>query len=416
MDKSNGYTTVLQIGEGKLLRTLIDPILFEMKNSGWESNVYITNITDNGEETVAKLKAAGSFYIILRDRQNLSGFTISGFNTLSMRNEWSIILELVKSDSTLMIVSNSTEKGYVVSEEIFNSKEKSGTFIGILTKLLYSRFTALIERKVIILPTELINNNGVALRRLVMNQARIWNLEDSFSKWINRSVVFVNTLVDRIVTEPPHDSTYLEVIPNSESLVSIGELYGRWWIEDPGLLSKLVPDNKPKEMILVQKLEPYYKMKVWILNGAHLFIACWGITHGYETVYEAMQDKRLEPHVTMYWNQVKTLIPLNDDVTDEFIQNTKMRFNQQWLNHKLSSIATNIPEKWQIRILEPIMTFRELYNDYLEELLIASASVSELLSELEKIDFQEEVNKLTQDVELQSHIIKAYEKNKDFIK
>lgn len=415
MDRPNEYTTVIQIGEGKLLRTLIDPILFRMKDSGWESDLYITNIRDNGEETIAKLKATGCFSIILRDSKNISGFTIADFSALSIRNEWGTLLELVKSHSTLMIISNSTENGYVASDETFNPEEKSSNFIGILTKILYARFTSSTESKVVILPTELIKDNGTLLRSLVKEQAKIWKLGDPFSYWIDSFVVFTNTLVDRIVTDLPHDSIYREVIPNCESLVSLGELYGRWWIEDLGILRELIPANRPKEMIIVQKLEPYYKMKVWLLNGAHLFIACWGLAHGYETVYGAIQDKRMELHITMYWEQIKTLIPLDEDIVDEFIKNTRMRFNQQWLNHKLSSIAINIPEKWKIRILDPLMSFRKLHNDYLEELLIASASVSILLSKLNNTSFQEAVNKLTQDIELRSHIVRAYEMNGDFI-
>lgn len=77
-----------------------------------------------------------------------------------------------------------------------------------LTRLLferYSHFNGAADKGWIIIPCELIDYNGDALRELVLRYAREWALPAAFIQWLNEANSFCSTLVDRIVTGYPRD-------------------------------------------------------------------------------------------------------------------------------------------------------------------------------------------------------------------
>jgi mannitol-1-phosphate/altronate dehydrogenase len=55
----------------------------------------------------------------------------------------------------------------------------------------------------VLLPCELIDQNGPALKKAVLHFARLWNLTPAFDAWIEAACTFCSTLVDRIVTGYP---------------------------------------------------------------------------------------------------------------------------------------------------------------------------------------------------------------------
>lgn len=61
------------------------------------------------------------------------------------------------------------------------------------------------EKGLIMLPVELIDDNGIRLKECVLRQADNWHLEDGFLDWVEEACIFTSTLVDRIVTGYPAD-------------------------------------------------------------------------------------------------------------------------------------------------------------------------------------------------------------------
>lgn len=53
-----------------------------------------------------------------------------------------------------------------------------------------------------LLPCELISRNGDTLCDLVRDVARGWNVDAAFIAYLTKDCVWVNSLVDRIVSEP----------------------------------------------------------------------------------------------------------------------------------------------------------------------------------------------------------------------
>lgn len=77
-----------------------------------------------------------------------------------------------------------------------------------MTRLLFERFEhfdGAADKGWVLLPCELIDYNGEALRELVLRYASHWQLPAAFTHWLTENNTFCSTLVDRIVTGYPRD-------------------------------------------------------------------------------------------------------------------------------------------------------------------------------------------------------------------
>jgi len=73
---------------------------------------------------------------------------------------------------------------------------------------LYERFIAFNgseDSGFVIVPTELITDNGKKLESIVLELAHLNSLEDDFIEWLEQRNYFCNSLVDRIVTGMPDE-------------------------------------------------------------------------------------------------------------------------------------------------------------------------------------------------------------------
>ena len=104
------------------------------------------------------------------------------------------------------ITSNTTEAGIVYNPSCQLTDKPEASYPGKLTQFLYRRFERFGNENgkgFVILPCELIDDNGKALKECVLKYAKQWNLGEDFIRWINEENFFCSTLVDRIVTGYP---------------------------------------------------------------------------------------------------------------------------------------------------------------------------------------------------------------------
>ena len=59
------------------------------------------------------------------------------------------------------------------------------------------------SKGLVMLPVELIDDNGIMLKKCVMQLIELWGLGDEFKKRVDEACVFTSTLVDRIITGYP---------------------------------------------------------------------------------------------------------------------------------------------------------------------------------------------------------------------
>ena len=127
-------------------------------------------------------------------------------------------------------------------------------------------------------PCELTPANGDTLRAIVLKVLDGWGVSAAERRWIGEDCVWVNSLVDRIVSEP------------LEPLGAVAEPYALWAIEDrPGLALPC----RHSDIVVTDDLERYERLKLFILNLGHTFLAeIWRERKGASamTVREAMAD------------------------------------------------------------------------------------------------------------------------------
>jgi tagaturonate reductase len=221
-----------------------------------------------------------------------------------------------------------------------------------------------------ILPCELVPDNGIVVRDLVLKQASLWNLDRDFLVWLRNSCRWVSTLVDRIVPGVPENHPLLF----SDPLLLSAEPYALWALQ--GRRDELPLTDHPA-VVAADDITPYALRKVRILNGAHTALVAKAMPMGIGTVREAVEHPEIGPWLKRLL--FEEIVPtLQGRVVDPegFAQATLDRFANPFLNHNLADIAKGHEGKVALRLEPTLSEFRECFGKeppILAELLQNSA-------------------------------------------
>lgn len=360
---------IAQFGEGNFLRTFVD-VYFDDLNKRSGGNYEVTIIKPITFGDLSRFKKQNCVYhVVLRGMEN--GVAVENVyeinsvkNAISPFDDFNEYSALAIADELKIIVSNTTEAGicFNANDKINDPLEKM-TYPAKLTSFLYARFKAN-KGGVYILPVELIENNADELYKCVNEYISLWNLPESFKKWNDENNYYCNTLVDRIVSGYPKDEKtkahLTELIGKEDELVSIGEPFGLWAVENKGEISKFILSGKHNiEVVLTNDIAYYKKRKVRVLNGSHTNLVPAGLWLGKNTVDECLNDKKLFTFVNdTLKNEIIPFVSNDVSATTEFAESVKERFFNPFLNHRLTSIALNSVSKWVARDLP---SFKDYY-------------------------------------------------------
>ncbi|MDQ0511541.1 mannitol dehydrogenase family protein [Ancylobacter amanitiformis] len=262
---------------------------------------------------------------------------------LSAGADWAAITALFAREAGL-VISNMGDSGYRVAPEEATPALLSGavpvSFPGKLTALLHQRWVAG-GAPLIVLPCELINRNGEVLAGAVRTLADASGAPAAFAAWIESSVIFANTLVDRIVSEP------------IEPVGAVAEPYALWAIErQPGLT---LPFSHPS-VVLTDDLEPFERLKLHILNLGHTVLADIWAREGRpagETVREILADDEVRARLdALYAGEVVPGFASHGmgEEARAYVGITLDRFRNPFLDHRIADIAQNHGLKIERRI------------------------------------------------------------------
>ena len=175
-------------------------------------------------------------------------------------------------------VSNTADRGYETDADDRLDAGPPRSFPAKLAKLLLARHRATGE-PITLFPCELTPANGQVLRGVVLDVLDRWRAPAKARGWVEKECVWVNSLVDRIVSEP------------LEPLGAVAEPYALWAIEDQPDLE--LPCRHPA-IVVAADLKPYERLKLFILNLGHTYLAeLWASEGGAPglTVREATADE-----------------------------------------------------------------------------------------------------------------------------
>ncbi len=385
---SERYTNrVIQFGEGNFLRAFVDWIISEM-NQKIDFDCGVTIVQPIAQGMCDMVNAQdGLYHLVLKGMQNGEPTrTISKIDVINDAinpyGDYSAYMALAEACNNRFIVSNTTEAGIAFCETDKFEDAPASSFPGKLTQLLYRRFEVTEGATgggFIILPCELIDRNGDNLKRIVNQYIEVWNLGDEFSKWVNESNYFANTLVDRIVPGFPRETIdeICEQIGYKDNLVVEGEVFHLWVVEGDEIIEKEFPASKAGlNVLFAPSMKPYRDRKVGLLNAPHTVLSPVGYLCGLDTVRECVEDKLVGGYVrSVIYNELLPTLDLPEAELRSFADSVVERFLNPYVKHNVTSIMLNSFSKFKSRDLPLLKVYKERKGTLPEGLVIGLAAI-----------------------------------------
>ncbi|MBQ8730242.1 MAG: tagaturonate reductase, partial [Lachnospiraceae bacterium] len=292
---------VLQFGEGNFLRAFVD-YMFDVTNEKTDFNGGVVIIKPIEFGSLDRFHEQECQYTLqLRGYENGEAkkdtrIITSIVDAVAAIEDYEKYASYAKMDSVRFVVSNTTEAGIVFDEtDDFNACPPK-TYPGKLTKLLFERyehFNGAMDKGLVLIPCELIADNGLNLKKCIFQFIDLWNLGDGFKNWVEEACSFCSTLVDRIVPGYPRDeaAAMCEEFGYEDQLIDTSELFGLWVIESDkdldALKAELPFDKAGVPVVFTKDHHPYKERKVRILNGSHTSFVLASYLAGNDLVKES---------------------------------------------------------------------------------------------------------------------------------
>lgn len=375
---------VLQFGTGVLLRGLPDYFIDKANKQGiFNGRVVVIKSTQHGD-TTAFDKQDGLYTHIIRAVENGRDVQETIVNSsisrvLSAADQWEQILECAHDRNMQVIISNTTEVGIqLINDNIRHHPPTS--FPGKLLAFLYERFTAFggsEQSGMVIVPTELIPDNGSKLQSIVLELAHLNGLEDAFIEWLEKHNTFCNSLVDRIVPGKPDAITRQQIETETgytDQLMIVSESYGLWAIEGGEKVKNILSFADADDgVIIAEDIEMYRELKLRLLNGTHTLSCGIAYLSGCTTVKNAMEDECLSQYIhDLMLHEIAPSIPyqLEPVVAEQFGTRVLDRFRNPYLQHQWLSITMNYSSKMKMRCV-PLLKQHYRQSEAVPELMAA---------------------------------------------
>jgi tagaturonate reductase len=358
---------VLQFGTGVLLRGLIDQYIHAANVHGdYAGRVVVVKSTDMpGADWFNQQDGLFTEYVRgIEHGERTERFTINAAisRVLNAGTNWLDILVVAASPDLSIVVSNTTEAGLVYdATDLLQTGKAPKTFPGKLLACLYHRWSILGKAApgLVILPTELVTQNGMLLQKMVADLAHVNQLPLDFMQWLTTANDFCNTLVDRIVPGKLSDTELLALeqeLGYADALLLVREPFGLWAIETNRATThqQLGFARTPGNNIIVQgDITIFRELKLRLLNGTHSFTCALALLLGCTTVKQAMEHPAFFAflHQLMQEDIGQCLIANGIEATaiDQFILAVQDRFRNPFIEHQWVSISMNYTEKMRMR-------------------------------------------------------------------
>ena len=396
---------VMQFGEGNFLRAFVDYI-FDVTNEKTDFNGGVVIVKPIEFGTLERFHDQECQYTL-----QLRGFVdgqpkeitrqiTSVVDAVAAIEDYDKYIEYGTSKTLRFIVSNTTEAGIVFDETDNDPNARPPkTYPGKLTQLLYKRyqkFNGAADKGLILLPCELIADNGIELKKCIMKFIELWGLEDGFKDWVNNYCSFCPTLVDIIVPGYPREDAakLCEEWGYEDQLIDRAEVFGLWVVEsDSNLpLEQLEKELQFKEaglnVVFTKDHHPYKERKVRILNGSHTSFVLASFLAGNDNVENSMKDPVIRKYMeeTLY-NEVIPTLSLSKEDCEEFAKAVIDRFLNPFVDHRLLSISLNSVSKWEARCLPSFLGYVKKFNKLPKYLTFSIAALMSFYTSQTEAEF-----------------------------
>ncbi|KVV48412.1 D-mannonate oxidoreductase [Burkholderia territorii] len=352
---------ILQFGTSRFLLAHVDLFVSQALDEGSAmGGIGIVQTTGNpaSRARIDALRASGRYPVRIRGRDR--GVIVDEVvecravqRAWDAGTDWAEIRRAV-IETVRVIVSNTGDAGYRAdprdtADLLAETTRAPHGFPAKLLVLLYARWQARPDDGVSVLPCELVANNGDTLRDIVLDLAQRWRVPDAFAGYLRERCIWVNSLVDRIVSEP------------IDPVGAVAEPYALWAIERR---AGVALPCRHAQIVVTDDLRSHERLKLFFLNLGHSWLAEQWLAAARadsETVHDAMNDTRLRDGLEAVWRDevapVFAALGLRE-TAERYVDSVRERFLNPYLAHRLADIANNHREKIARRI-EPLLALAD---------------------------------------------------------
>ncbi len=378
---------VLQFGEGNFLRGFVDYMIDIANEKGmFDGSIVLVKPIEFGNLKMfheQECQYTVSLRGLVNGEKTVQNRVITSVtDAVDAYEEYDKYIAYARLDSLRFIVSNTTEAGIVYDETDRFDLKPQKTYPGKLTGFLYERykhFNGDVTKGLVILPVELIDDNGIHLKECVHKLAALWGLEAEFVNWMDEACVFCSTLVDRIVTGYPREeaAAMCESFGYQDNLIVTGEPFALWVIESEKEIKGELPlDAAGLPGIFTDNQKPYKQRKVRILNGAHTSFVLASYMMGHNIVLDSMGDDLVRNYMNdTIFDEVIPTLSLPKTELEEFAGAVIDRFNNPFIKHALLSISLNSVSKWRARCMPSFLGYIEKFGQLPKRLTFSIAAL-----------------------------------------
>ena len=367
----NRPVKVVQFGEGNFLRGFAD-YMIDIANEQGNFNGTIVLVKPREGGSLEKFHAQDCQYTVslrglVNGKPQVSNRQITCIaDAVHAYEEYEKYMAVAEIDTLRFVISNTTEAGIVFDDTDQFELNPPKTFPGKLTKFLYHRYQTFHgnpDKGLIMLPTELIDDNGIMLRKCVLQLIELWGLGEEFKNWVEEACIFTSTLVDRIITGYPKatENEEWEKLGYIDRIMVTGEPFALWVIESAKDISSELPlPDAGLPVIYTDNQKSYKQRKVRILNGAHTSFVLASYLMGNDIVRDSMNDDDVRNFMMgILHEEVIPTLSLPKADLEEFADAVVARFNNPYVDHALLAISLNSVSKWRARCMPSFLGYIE---------------------------------------------------------
>lgn len=389
---------IIQFGEGNFLRAFVDWIVKNM-NETTDFNSSVVIIQGTPQDFAMKLLASQDYMYHVNLQGRLDGEIVNSFKRIDVISrglapwgQFDAFLGLADQPEMRFVISNTTEAGIVFDPECKLSDAPASSYPGKLTQLLYRRYKTFNgdpRRGFIIMPCELIFENGHHLKDCIIKYIDLWKEElgadyEGFKEWFLKYNYVCATLVDRIVPGFPRKdiAEIQEKLGYKDNVVVQGEAFHLWVIERPDNMSieelraEFPADKGGLNVIICDSEAPYHERKVTLLNGPHTVLSPVSYLSGVDIVRDACNHPIIGKYIhKVQFDELMQTLNLPMDELQKYGESVLERFNNPYVDHQVTSIMLNSFPKYQTRDLPGVKTYLERKGELPKGLVLGLAAI-----------------------------------------
>lgn len=378
---------VIQFGEGNFLRAFVDWIISQInERTDFNGSVVVVQPIEKGLVDMLNSQD-GLYHVNLQGMEK--GQIVNSYRLIDVVSrainpyrDFDDYEKLAELPDVRFVVSNTTEAGIAFDASCRLSDRPASSYPGKLTQLLYHRFRYFNgdpHKGLIIMPCELIFQNGHVLKKTIEQYIDLWNLGDEFRTWFETACRVYATLVDRIVPGFPKKEIdeIQRKLQYQDRMVVQGEVFHLWVIEAPEELEQEFPAGKAGlNVLFVPSEAPYHARKVTLLNGPHTVLAPVAFLSGIDIVRDACQHPVVGAYVRrVMFDELMETLDLPKPELMQFAEDVLERFNNPFVDHQVTSIMLNSFSKFATRDLPGLKVYLQRKGRLPEGIVMGLAAI-----------------------------------------